>query len=533
MVTIRHRLRSIDPWLCALLVMFAIAYRATLLENVGYSGDTAKFQFLGHMTGTGHEPGAPTYLLVLQLFDQLFPAGTPAFKASLLSAILALLTLAMIDRVLRLLDVSRPVAAAGASLFGVVPALWSQAVVAEVYTLHLLFLSIIIWAFLRWRRDGMVRWFLIGCAATAAAFGVHLTTVTILPALIYLVVKTDRSMFSDPHRIGLVLGCILVGASQYLLLFVRAADPSTPYVEMAPTDLSSFWYYITGGQFAGQWYPISVSWFLAARLPIVGSLLWYEMGLFLIPAFFGLFAVRDKVAGLFLALIAAGCIAFAAGYVIPDVFVYFLPVYMVGAVGYAVAGEWFVRRVPDHGRFPVTALIIVLPLIWGARTWPWVDQHHAGTMERCARAALAAVPVNSVLVTPDYDYAGVMWYLTIGEDARAAGRSSLHLHSTSGRESSPHEVALALARYLREGGPLLLPVERRQVAPGSSLFLFQPTMKPAPPRQSRYLARLNPQLYSSTYVRDRRAEWERTLAANGMRLVPATDDLQRIELIER
>jgi hypothetical protein len=206
---------------------------------------------------------------------------------------------------------------------------------------------------------------------------------------------------------------------------------------------------------------------------------------------------------------------------------------MIAAIGYAVAGDWIVRHLPDHGRFPVTAVIVVLPLIWGARTWPWVDQHHAVTMERSAREALAAVPANSVLITPDYDYAGVMWYVTIGEDARAAGWSSLHLHSSSDRESSPQDVASALARYLREGEPLLLPVERRHVPPGASLFLFQPYRKPAPPRQSRFLARLNPQLYSSVYVRDRRVEWERTLAANGMRLVPATDDLQRIELNER
>jgi hypothetical protein len=232
-------------------------------------------------------------------------------------------------------------------------------------------------------------------------------------------------------------------------------------------------------------------------------------------------------------LVAVGCIAFAAGYVIPDVFVYFLPAYMVGSIGYAMAGQRLVDRTPSHWRPLTVTVVVALPLIWGAAAWPWVDQNELTTMEQHARAALEVVPSPALIVTPDYDYAGVMWYLTIGERYRDGGRSAYHLHTSSSRVHAPHDISAALTRYLRDGEPLWLPVERRYVAPGASVFLFQPFMKPAPPRQSRYLARLNPQLYASSFVRDRRAEWERTLAENGLRLVPATDDLHRIELFER
>lgn len=522
------RWRSINVWMIGLILLFGTVYYATLLRTVGYTGDTAKFQFLGHVPGVGHEPGSPTYLMALRAFDLLVPFGTPALRADLLSAVFALLTLVMVVLILQRLGVSRELAAAGAALIGCTPAFWSQAVIAEVYTLHTLFLALIVWSFLRWRQDGSLFPFVAGCAATAISFGNHLLTVTVVPALAYLVYMTDRRTFFDPRRVGIALACIILGAAQYLLLFIRTADPATAYVEMAPTDLSSFLYYISGGQFSGQWYPVSFHWFVFSRLPMVAGLFWYELGLFLIPAFAGILVIRDVIARTFLLLIAFGCVAFAAGYVIQDVFIYFLPVYVVAAIGYGSFGSWLTQRSGGRWRIPATALILVLPLIWGARTWPWVDQSRSVMMERHARAAIEFVDSNAVLVTPDYDYAAVLWYLTIGEGQQDRGISVLHLHNAADFESSPHEYATRLARYVLEAEPLWLPVERRWVPAGHDVYLFMPYMKPLPPRPSRSLARINPELNFHLNTQVRRAEWEQTISARGLRLISVTEDLQRI-----
>ena len=526
------RWRSIDPWLCGLVGLYAAVYRATLLSRVGYSGDTAKFQFLGHVPGTAHEPGAPTYLLALEVFDHLFPFGTPAFRASLLSAIFAILTLVMINRILRRLEVSRFHAATGAALLGATPVFWSQAVIAELYTLHALFLSVILWAFIRWRQEGSVRLFAAGCAATALSFGNHLTTITVVPALAVLVYRIDPRTFIEPRRLAIATGCILVGASQYLLLFIRAASPTAAYVEMAPTDLSSFMYYIAGGQFTGQWYPYSWAWVVFVRLPVVAGFFWHELGLLILPAAAGIALIRDREVRLFLILAAAGTVAFSAGYVIHDVYIYYLPVYMVGAIGYGVAAQWLVRRMTPAWKFSTNAVMILLPLVGAAGTWPWVDQSRSSTMERHAREALTTVSSNAVLVTPDYDYAAVLWYLTIGEGMRDRELSVFHLHSTRDFESSSHEYAWRLSRYLRGQDSLWLPVERRSVPSDRSVYLFSPFMKPLPSTQSRSLVRLNPSLSAFMNSRDPQEVWVRTLGGQGLRLIPVTSDLQRIELIE-
>lgn len=526
MRSLLRRARSFDPWLGALVVIFSIAYGSTLLTSVGYSGDTAKFQFLGHVPGTAHEPGEPTYLLLLQAFDRLVPFGSPAMRASLLSAVVAIFTLVAVDRILRRLSASRPAAAAGASLLGVLPVFWSQAVVAEVYTLHTLFLALILYSFLRWKQEQTLRWFVAGVAATALSFGNHLTTITFVPGLVVFVAMVDRRAFVDPKRIAIVLALIVAGAAQYLVVFARAADPSTAYVEMAPTDLTSFYYYVAGGQFAGQWYPYSWSWMFLHRLPIVSGMVWYELGLFLIPVAAGILAIHDRRFRWLLVLVMLGTGAFAAGYVIHDVFIYFLPVYLVGAVGYGAAVHAVATRVAERWRALALLALALLPLVWGARSWAWIDQHRSPRMEVTAREALASVPDGSVLVVPDYDYAAVLWYLTIGERSGST-TTVLHLHSARDFESAPHEYAVRLEEYLLGRRPLFVPVERRSIAPGARVFWFTPFSKTAPPIQSRSLVRLNPELSLRTRI-DRRDEWYRTFSRRELRFVPFADDLEEI-----
>src|SRR5688500_17569623 len=70
-----------------LVAALGASYVATLLPGVGYSGDTAEFQFAGKVLGTTHPTGYPTYLVLNHLFVRLWPFGTVAYKANLLSAV--------------------------------------------------------------------------------------------------------------------------------------------------------------------------------------------------------------------------------------------------------------------------------------------------------------------------------------------------------------------------------------------------------------------------------------------------------------
>lgn len=67
-----------SPWSVLLLVfLLGAAYLATLLPGIGYSGDTIKFQYLGHVLGIPNAPGYPLYLMLNHVMS-LLPFGSLA-----------------------------------------------------------------------------------------------------------------------------------------------------------------------------------------------------------------------------------------------------------------------------------------------------------------------------------------------------------------------------------------------------------------------------------------------------------------------
>ena len=100
--------------------------------------DDGLFIMTGYLNGIAHPPGYPLYTTLNYVFTHL-PVGSVAFRAHMLSAVFAAATCTMLwvlcFRVLR----SRVLAYTSALGYGLSASFWSQAIIAEVYTLeHLL-----------------------------------------------------------------------------------------------------------------------------------------------------------------------------------------------------------------------------------------------------------------------------------------------------------------------------------------------------------------------------------------------------------
>ncbi len=124
----------------------------TLLPSVGYSGDTAKFQFIGKILGIPHPPGYPLYIMLTYFFGKL-PIGNLAYRINLMSAIFASLTVALLSITVLRITGNSIVAFLTALIFGFSRTFWSQAVIAEVYTLNACFLAAVILLLILWGQD--------------------------------------------------------------------------------------------------------------------------------------------------------------------------------------------------------------------------------------------------------------------------------------------------------------------------------------------------------------------------------------------
>jgi hypothetical protein len=121
-------------------------YLLTIPQAVG-SADTFEFQVVIPQLGIAHPTGYPLYILLGRLFT-FIPIGSMAWRVNLASAVFMFLAACFVYATgLRLLKHPLP-ALLAAVLFGLTPVIWSQAIEAEVYALHALFVAAGLWLML-------------------------------------------------------------------------------------------------------------------------------------------------------------------------------------------------------------------------------------------------------------------------------------------------------------------------------------------------------------------------------------------------
>ena len=437
-------------------------YVRSLLPGIGYSGDTAKWQFLGEVGGTPHPTGYPLYLIVNKAFVNLVPVGELAWRANLLSAVLGAGTVAALFLLLRALAVRRTVAAATAATFGLTVTFWSQAVVAEVYTLHLLLLTVVALCLTRWLDGSSDRWLLAGLGLYCLSFGNHLGSVLALPGVVYLVSRGWRRALR-PRTLAATGLFALVGAAQYAYL-VHMTNTGA-YVEQPVHGLGDVVEMVTGGRFRSQMFAFTPGELVRDRLPMFGRFLRGELGVLVVPALYGVWGglrsaghpTRRAVAVhlLVLGLLAAG---YALNFDVLDVFVFFLPCYLVLAVFLGMGAEALVGRLP--ARVPMrpfgAVALAAVPVIMGLVNYPRASQR--GTLADAHRIerAIEAAGTDAVLITDNYADSEYVWYHLLGEGLGA--ERDLRL----GHQLRPGEVV----RFFEgRGGPLA-----RAAGPGTPIY---------------------------------------------------------------
>lgn len=117
----------------ALFVLYAVTSpRSVALEDDGL------FVLSSYFLGVEHPPGYPLFTLIGHAFSKL-PIGEVAYRVHLASALFGALSGALAWLCARRLGAGRLAAYLGALGLGLSPVFWSQAIIAEVYTLNTFF----------------------------------------------------------------------------------------------------------------------------------------------------------------------------------------------------------------------------------------------------------------------------------------------------------------------------------------------------------------------------------------------------------
>ena len=208
------------------LVAFAL-YLATLAPTVLYYQnptmyDPAMLQAEAHVLGVGHPSGYPTYMMLTKLFTYL-PVGDVAYRVNLASAAYAAVAVFLVYLVALRLSGRVVAAAIGALAFGASQTFWSQATLAEVYTLNALFIASVLLVLLLWRDTRRDRYLLAAAFLMGLSLTHHLTSGLLLPAGALFVFVVDRGKLRDRRLVLGWAGLFAVRLLTYLYLPIRAA----------------------------------------------------------------------------------------------------------------------------------------------------------------------------------------------------------------------------------------------------------------------------------------------------------------------
>lgn len=220
-----------DRWWALGLGLGALAlYVATLAPSVAtVFDDSLEFQVVLPSLGIAHPTGYPLYTILGWAFSHI-PLQDLAYRINLFSALAGAATVGVLFLVARQLGSSRLAAATVSAVFALSSTWWSQATIAEVYTLNGLFVALILYLTLSLdtpRRATqpsaavphsalLALAFLFGLALTH-----HRTTLLLAPAVAVYVIWTDPGLLRRPLDLALMAGAFLLPLLLYLYLPLR------------------------------------------------------------------------------------------------------------------------------------------------------------------------------------------------------------------------------------------------------------------------------------------------------------------------
>jgi hypothetical protein len=415
-------------WLqaAALAAILLAVYAATAPRTVALEDD-GLFILSSYFLGIEHPPGYPLFTLIGHLFTHL-PFGSVAYRVHLASALFGALTGGMAWLCARCLIAGRLPAYLAALALGLSPVFWSQAIIAEVYTLNTFFFLTLVFLGLRACPPGahatvsenaerLLPWM-------ALVFGLSLSNhyplmLLVAPAFVVLLWPLRRQLL---RRFGTLAWLVVLGLLPYAWLVWRSWA-ALPISFNGPLEsIGEIFYFLSRSGYAEIDHSVSAGWLDRIRF---------------FQFFGGQLVVQFALLGTLLA--AAGCAlqwrvlgrrsaAFLTiGFLMPSVVlllllrfdydsfrahvfhVYPLPAYAVCALWLGMGFAWAAQRYARSATLARAAAAVVLALIaaLGARA----NLAPSDWGARYAQAVLKTLPKNAVVfVLGDPDLAPIAYF---------------------------------------------------------------------------------------------------------------------------
>jgi len=457
-------------WLGPLFVLAALLpiYLLTMPNAVGQA-DTFEFQVVAPQLGIAHPTGYPLFLLLGKLFT-LIPLNTVAWRLNVAVMVYGLAAACLLFGLGYRLRARGEVAVITAVLLGLIPTFWSQAIEAEVYTLHALLVVAALFVMREigewrvgtgdWRletgdwgntphtstpahphtstpahlltstpahpltRLPLLLAFLLGLGLTN-----HLTTIFLLPAA--ALTLWFAGTFRQKSLVSSLQSLLPLALAFALPLLLYAYLPLRwTAVNHEPMGLSRFVDWVIGGRFQGalQWR----AWLDdPTRYEVVGRIYlnnwgWFNLALAGIGLIYLLIRRRQLAAILLVTWL--GVTFYALNYYVPDLAVFLMGAQVVTAVFWLAGANWLLEigdwrlETKPNLQSPVSSLLfllLILPtLLLAVSHWPPIDQSGDDGLLAWGQGVLAQPLAQGAAILADSEKIAPLYYLQQAEGVR-------------------------------------------------------------------------------------------------------------------
>ena len=418
-----------------LVIIFpGIIYLTTSAPTVLFI-DSGELAVVCHTLGIAHPTGYPIYTIVGRVFSFL-PLKDVIFRLNLLSSLLVCFTNLFLFLTLLLLgekiiyvknkNLNLWGSLVGTLIFAFTPTLWSQATTNEVYSLAIFFSSVIIYLAILWKKNKNRKILYLLIFLYGLSFGNHMSTILLLPGLIFLLISKKNEIFNLKIIFQLLL-FLLLGISVYLYLPIRAEQ--NPILNWGnPTSWDNFFRHVSGWQY--QVWMFSES-FQQLKNSFLNFLkLFYCQFPFhlLIFVAFGLFLLIKQNSKIlwFSLIVFFSNLFYGINYKIPDIEPYFLPSFLITSI-WIGCGIFFLLQLSEKvknlapKKFITGFLIFVFfifPLLNLTKNYFEQDRSKNFFAYDYAKNILRSVKKDAIILTNIWDHYSPWLYLRYVENLR-------------------------------------------------------------------------------------------------------------------
>jgi len=424
------------------LIAFSV-YLLTLAPTITWRNDGADGGDLivaAYTLGIAHPPGYPLYVVLGKLFT-LLPIGDVAYRVNLMSAFFAAATIPLVYLITLGLGRSlsgggdtrahRIAASAAALSFAFSPTFWSQATIAEVYTLNAFFVALLFYLLLKWRGEDRRRtaagddkrggYLLLAAFIYGLSLGNHLSMLMLAPAVLFLII--GGKYHHQAHLKGFLTAGLsfLLGLSIYLFLPVRAMQ-NPPVNWGNPQTWASFLWTVSGQLYRRFAFSLSPS-YIPARASAWANLLVQQFGWWgLLLGLIGLWHClnENRTFSAFSLLAFSAVVIYAIGYDTTDSYVYLIPSYLVFAtwlgagIHYLLAAlRQTITRTKGKGALVLAStLFLCLPLVSLWRNFSSLDLSKDRTAYDYGAQAFEVLAPSAIVLADTDPHTFTLWYFS-------------------------------------------------------------------------------------------------------------------------